>query len=95
MDDKIQGRNSRPYLSKVSIQMNKTDALKLSWVPIVKRLPPDEDFKIEVWNFISQEIMLMDCFIARLAAIAILENKGEKLSWDRQISHWRKMVGPK
>ncbi|MDA3835006.1 MAG: hypothetical protein PF495_16590 [Spirochaetales bacterium] len=72
--------------------MNRKEALKSSWVSISVRLPPDKESRIETWNYVKQMTIVMDSFIARLAAEKLLKLKeavliNEGLSWDRRISH--------
>lgn len=75
--------------------MNKRELLQSTWVPITKRMPPDSDELILVWNWVYKEPAVWLAHQARQHARIEIEETGDDLSWDRRISHWCKIYPPR
>lgn len=73
--------------------MKKSDFWKNIWIPITKRLPPEDENKvILIWLYKEKRAIAIESHLARYAAIAIL-NK-EPVSWDRIYSDWCQVGEP-
>ena len=76
--------------------MTKSELFKRMWIPIKKRIPPEDETKwVLIWNYSWEQPMTQQSNIARYGAIAILDETREvTISKDRLFSHWMEIIKP-
>lgn len=67
--------------------MKKSDFWIYNWIHITKRLPPKIRGRyVIVWNYESNEPLIMESFYAHFSADNVLQRK--EVSWDRRFNYW-------
>jgi len=75
--------------------MKKSDFFKKIWIPVDKRMPPDEESTwVLIWNYSWNEPMVQNAKTARYAANAMLAEPKQYTSPDRLFSHWYPIEKP-
>lgn len=73
--------------------MKKADFWKNIWIPVKKRLPPEDwDKLILAWSYGIGEPMVIQAAVARIACQQLAE--GQSVSIDKHFSHWTSINPP-
>lgn len=79
--------------------MSKTriELLQDCWIPISRRLPPDDYQEIVCWAYMIETYIIFPGYVARkMAEIELGTRMGiDEISRDRKISHWMLRITPK
>jgi len=76
--------------------MTKKELFKRFWIPIKKKVPPeDNSIFVLVWNYSWEQPMVQPAHLAHYTALAILnEERKVDISGDRLFSHWMEVHKP-
>ena len=75
--------------------MTKSELFKRFWIPIRKRIPPeDETIDVLVWNYAWERPLIQQSNLAHYTAQAILDDAVMNIAEDRLFSHWMIVEGP-
>ena len=79
--------------------MNRKEYEQRSWTHIKRKLPPDTDEILLLWNPMIKEPFLQIGYISHEHAKRILKGQEsetlKKFAIDRIFSYWRRVIGPK
>lgn len=75
------------------VMLSKSEMWNAIWIPLNKRLPPETDKQVLIWNYLWQQAIPMEAKIARYGGIAMLA--GKRVSPDRVYSYWCFVRPPK
>ena len=76
--------------------MTKSELFKRMWIPVKKRLPPEDSAKwVLVWNYLWEEPVIQRADHAYYTGVAMLQTEWETtISEDRVYSHWIEVQKP-